>query len=38
LPALNLAGKANTLGEKSKMVGLAAFFTAFFGMFTGQFA
>ena len=37
LPALHLEGRANTLGEKTTMIGFAAFFTAFFGMFDGQF-
>jgi hypothetical protein len=38
LPALNLVGKANTLGESTTMSGVAAFFSAFFAMFDRQYA
>ncbi len=38
LPALHLEGRANTLGEKITGSGGAAFFSAFFGMFAGQYA
>jgi hypothetical protein len=37
-PALHLAGRENTLGERSSMSGLAAFFSGFFALFEGQFA
>jgi len=38
LPALYLTGQANTTGEHTDMVGLAAFFDGFFGLFDRQYA
>jgi hypothetical protein len=38
LPALYLTGQANTTGEKTDMVGLAAFIDGAFGLFDRQYA
>ncbi len=38
LPTLYLTGQANTAGEKTSMVGLAAFFDGFFSLFDRQYA